>query len=69
MKTTVADDAGRNPIWNEEFVIENVKELAEEEVVFVSKDEDLIGDKYLGTSEEQFFEDILEKIVNLKPVE
>ena len=37
--------------------------------MFESKDEDLMSSKALGNSEEMFFDEILDMIKNLKPIE
>lgn len=67
-RTTTKDAAGKYPEWEENFLVNDLEEYMMDSLIFETKDEDYIGFKPLGNTDENFrLLDLLNKIIDFDP--
>ena len=54
MRTETIENGGKNPIFDKEYRLDNVGKQWLKDMVFTAKDNDLVGFKFLGSSDPEY---------------
>jgi hypothetical protein len=54
LRTETMEEGGKDPIFDKEYILEDIEDEWLKEMVFTAKDEDLVGFKFLGSSDPEY---------------
>ena len=68
MRTETIENGGKNPIFDKEYRLDDVEKQWLKELVFTAKDEDMVGFKFLGSSDPNYrLIDTINQIKDFEP--